>query len=803
MKTNIKQGLSSAEVKKRQIKYGLNKISEKNTSEIIQLLKKFIAPIPLMIEAAMLLSAISSKWEEFTIITILLSINIGIDFIQGKKAHSALKALKETLAHTALVLRDGKFVKIDAAQLVPGDIIKLKIGDVIPADAVLRKGIPLQIDQSALTGESLPVEKQKDDTVYADSIIKKGGMLAEITVTGNNTFIGKSARLVEEAEKTKISHFQKAVIRIGNFLIVLSLCLIFIIVIISLVRGNSLLETIRFALVLAVASIPVALPAVLSVTMAVGALAIVRKNAIVSNFKAIEELAGIDILCTDKTGTLTKNEMSVSLPITYKNFDEAALFTYALLASERENQDPIEIPLYAYAKKNNFIQHISEYSIKSFTPFNPTDKIAKAVVLKNNITYTIIKGAPQVVALLSGEKTVSNVLAQDVENFAKKGFRTLAVAIKQGKEKTFTTVGLIPLFDPPRDDSKETVATIKEAGIKIKMLTGDNSAIAKQIAKILGIGSKILSAASLKPQKKGNIKDNIDTIIQADGFAEVLPEDKYAIVSSLQKHDKLVAMTGDGVNDAPALKKADIGIAVSGATDAARSASDVVLLSPGLSVIRDAITYARMTFSRMQSYATFRIAETMRIVLFISLSIIFFNSYPISAIMIIILALLNDIPVMAIAYDNAKASKASVRWHLKETIFIASVLGVAGLISSFGLFYWLRTHQFSFAIIQTIIFLKLDVAGHSTLYITRTGRGHFWQRPFPSLKFFIPAFGSRIIGTIIAMYGIFMQPIGWRVVVYIWIYAILWFIFNDYVKIGAYKLLDLYKNRKSLHLKTE
>ncbi|HIP50000.1 MAG TPA: HAD family hydrolase, partial [Candidatus Pacebacteria bacterium] len=286
------------------------------------------------------------------------------------------------------------------------------------------------------------------------------------------------------------------------------------------------------------------------------------------------------------------------------------------------------------------------------------------------------------------------------------------------------------------------------------------------------------------------IHDDASAITNADVFTEVVPSDKYHIVDILQKENHIVAMTGDGVNDAPALKKADVGIAVSGASPAARSASDIILLSDGLSVIKDAIDHARMTFLRMHSYATFRISETIRVVIFITLAILVFNYSPLSAVMIVLLSLLNDIPVMAIAYDNVPTQKRPVRWNMHSTLFIASILGVAGVISSFMLFYWLHISGYPVAIIQTIIFIKLDVAGHSTLYLTRTGRDHFWKRPFPSLKFFLPAFSSRIIGTLIAVFGIFMEPISWEMVGYIWIYATIWFFINDQIKVFGYKLFD-------------
>jgi H+-transporting ATPase len=786
MLSKTQKGLSHSEAIKRLKKYGYNEIPEKNESSWQRLFKKLWGPIPGMIELAALLSAITCHWEDFTIIIVLLIVNIFVDYAQETKADNALKILKEKLAKKATVLRDNKFQEIDARYLVPDDIIKLKIGDIIPADAQLISGKYLEVDQSVLTGESMPVDKKKGDNVYSNSIVKMGEMLAQVTKTGLNTFFGKSTTLVAKAIKEKKSHFQKAVIRVGNFLIILTATMAVTILIVAIFRQDNLMEVFRFILVLVVASIPVALPAVLSVTMAVGAISIAKHQAIVSNLPAIEELAGIDILCTDKTGTLTQNKMSISKIKTYANFSEKDLFTYAVLASQKENEDPIEKPLLEYFDKHYPQNEISNYQQQDFSPFDPICKKTEAVLLYKEKTITVAKGAPQVITNMCTNKKIQKELSEDVKKFAQKGYRTLAVAIKKDSSE-FECVGLIPLFDPPRQDSAKVIKEVKRMGIGIKMLTGDNHAIAEQTAKVLHIGEKILSSLQFKK--------NPSAIEKADGFSQVLPEDKYLIINELQKKNHIVAMTGDGVNDAPALKKADVGMAVSGATDAARAAADLVLLAPGLSVINYSIQIARKTFERMKSYAIFRIAETMRIILFMSFSIIVFNFYPITAVMIVILALLNDIPVMMIAYDNASINNKPVRWNMKEVLIVATVLGIAGVTSSFLLFYWLYTHNYSLALIQSLLFIKLDVAGHSTIYLTRTGKHHFWNKPFPSLKFFLPAFSSRAIGTLVAVYGIFMLPIGWKYAFYMWSYALVWWIFNDMIKVFTYKILDKNKNK--------
>ena len=838
------RGLTKEEVEKRRVEFGFNEIQEKTESSVHRLLKKLWGPIPWMIEVAAILSIVLADWVDFFIILVLLIVNVLVDFVQESKAVNALAKIKSQITHKALVYRDDTYKYINTRELVPGDIIKLKIGDIAPADSKLISGEYLQVDQSALTGESLPVSKKIGDGLYSGSIIKRGEMIAEVLTIGDNTFSGKNAHLIARATEEEQSHFQKAIIHIGRFLIILSASLAILVLMVSVVRHDSLVEDMRFVLVLLVASIPVALPAVLSVTMAVGALSIAKKKAVVRNLSAIEELAGTDILCSDKTGTLTQNKLSIHKPIIYGEYTQEELFLYASLASQEENNDPIETPIFSYAKEHFPKMDLHDYTFVSFEPFDPITKYTKAIFSIHDKEGTAMKGAPQVIAKYIQNKTLRETLLANVKNLAERGFRSLAVGHSVGQDGEFHIVGLIPFFDPPREDSMQVIQKVRDMGITIKMLTGDNQAIAKEISTMLKIGANILPVSQMRSgdlheeqillaeiiakglykklgktitdeeledfgrsiakevqiqlddttTNEGYIKKHESEIIKliekADGFSEVLPEDKYFIIDELQKNKHFVAMTGDGVNDAPALKKADVGIAVAGATDAARAASDLVLLAPGLSVIEDAIKMSRKTFERMKSYATFRIAETIRIVLFMSLSIIVFNFYPVTAVMIIMLALLNDIPVMMIAYDNAPINNNPVHWNMKEVLTISTVLGIAGVISSFIIFFFLQTQNYPLALIQAMLFLKLDVAGHSTLYLTRTGRKHFWEKPYPSLKFFIPAFTTRILGTLIAVYGIFMEPIGWTAAGLIWLYATAWWILNDYIKIGAYKIHD-------------
>lgn len=841
LSSDIKNGLSEQEAEKRLTEYGTNEIPEKEESVLQRIFRRFWGPIPWMIETAAVLSAVVQKWEDFGIIVTLLVVNAGMDFWQESKALNALKVLKEKLARDATVLRDGKFKNIEAKYLVPGDIIKIKIGEVIPADIKLLDGEYLQVDQSALTGESLPVSKKIGDIAYANSVTKQGEMLAIVLNTALNTFFGKTVSLVAKAEKEEKSHFQKMIIKVGNFLIVTTLIMAFIILLSALYRGEDMLEILRFTLVLTIAAIPVALPAVLTVTMAVGAMNLAKKKAIVSRLAAIEELAGTDILCSDKTGTLTKNEMTIASPILLSDYSEYELMLYFALASKEENNDPIEKPVYEYLKKANKYQELKNYKIEKFTPFDPISKRTESVVSSQKGKFIVTKGAPQVILELCKDNEDRDLVVEKVNELAKQAYRTIGVAIKRSDEENFHYIGLIPMFDPPRDDAKSTIAEANNLGLDVKMVTGDNVAIANQIAKLLGLKPNILEADKLKhgegqnkllqisriiakalhekfnPQvseekanefaleitkeveRQFNIQhitqsgiqrhesEIINLIENAAGFAQVFPEDKYFIVDKLQKGNHIVGMTGDGVNDAPALKKADVGIAVSGATDAARAAADLILLSPGISVIVDAIKQARVIFERMKSYAIFRIAETIRVILFMTLSILVFNFYPLTAIMIIILALLNDIPILTIAYDNTKIDNKPVRWNNRELFGLSFILGTTGVISSFLIFFFLETYtNYSQEMIQAIIFAKMVVAGHGTIYNTRTSNW-FFQKPYPSWLLFGATFSTRVLGTLMAVYGIFVPAVGWTWAGIVWAYAMIWLVINDTVKIFVYK----------------
>jgi H+-transporting ATPase len=529
------------------------------------------------------------------------------------------------------------------------------------------------------------------------------------------------------------------------------------------------------------------MPTVLSVTMAVGARLLATKQAIVSRLVAIEELAGVDVLCTDKTGTLTQNKLTLGDPFSVTKVPAEQVILAAALASRADNDDTIDLAVLGGLKDQQALQG---YQVVDFQPFDAVRKRTEATVTgADGKPLKVTKGAPQVILALSANAAqVKADVDKAINAFAARGFRSLGVAQAAG-EDDWQFLGVLPLFDPPRDEAKATIATARQLGVKVKMVTGDALAIAKETAKKLGMGTDILDAAGLGDAKREETVAVAESIEQADGFAQVFPEHKFHIVDVLQKRGHIVGMTGDGVNDAPALKKADCGIAVSGATDAARAAASIVLMAAGLSVVIDAIKESRKIVQRMNSYAIYRIAETLRVLLFITLTILIFNFFPVTAVMIVILALLNDAAILSIAYDNVHYKHKPETWNMRLVIGMATVLGLVGPIAAFGLFYLGdRVSHLDHAHLQTLMYLLLSVAGSLTIFLTRT-RGPFWSIP-PARILLAAVLGVEAIATLIAVYGIFMTPLGWGWAGLVWGYALVWFLISDRVKLLAYRILD-------------
>ena len=778
-------GLSQQESQDRLEKYGYNEIEEKRVSPLLKFLSYFWGPIPIMIIIAAVLSAVLRHWPDMGVILALLVVNAVVGFREEYQADSAIAALKKNLALKAKAKRDGEWASIAARELVPGDIIRLRIGDIIPADARLLEGDPVQVDQSALTGESLPVEHKSGDAVFSGSVLKQREIDAIVYATGQDTYYGKTAELVKSAQTR--SHLQRAIIKIADYLLIIAGALAVLIIGVAVSRHDPLLQVLQFVLVLTIAAVPVAMPAVLSVTMALGAKILAAKQAIVTKLAAVEEVAGIDVLCSDKTGTLTKAELTPGEPFTVNNVKPEEVIFAAALASRVEDEDPIDLAVLSGVKDT---KSLNSYQIVHFQPFDPVHKRTEAELKgPDGKTFKVTKGALQVIlALDPSSQKIQAEVDKVVNEFASRGFRSLGVARTDDRDK-WQLIGIIPLSDPLREDSKATVETTREMGLKFKMVTGDQLAIAKEIGRQLGLGANIIDASVFDETKHHEAGQLADTIEKADGFAQVFPEHKYHIVQSLQQRGHIVGMTGDGVNDAPALKKADAGIAVAGATDAARAAASIVLLTPGLSVIINAIRESRKIFQRMLNYAIYRIAETVALLGFLTLAIILFRMYPVTAIMVVLLAILNDGAILSIAYDNVRYSKQPEVWNMRVVLGIATALGAFAMIRSFGIFYLGDSvFHLNHDVIRTLVYLNLSIGGHLTLFAART-KGPFWSiKPAPILL--AAVLGTQAIATLIAVYGLLMTPLGWTYAGIVWGYCLAVFFLQDLVKLAACRIFS-------------
>jgi H+-transporting ATPase len=800
-------GLSDAEAAARLTRYGPNAIEAREESRWKKLLGYFWGPIPWMIEAAALISLARRDWLDFIVVGSLLLYNAAVGFWQDNKAASALAALKKGLALRARVRR-GEWKTVDAAQLVPGDSVSVSGGEILPADLRLIDGKYLSVDQAALTGESLPVSKGVGDIAYSGSIAKQGAMTGLVTATGNNTFFGRTAKLVAAAGAK--SHAEQAVLRIGDFLILLAAALAAVLIGAQvwreIVAGGTwnwaLAGSIaQFVLVLLVASVPVAMPAVMSVTMALGALALSREKAIVSRLAAIEELAGVDVLCSDKTGTLTMNQLTLREPIPFGTTTKDELVLGAALASQRQSEDAID---QAVMKGLPDTKVLDAYKPVDFVPFDPVNKKTVGVVNEpDGRALRFAKGAPQAIAALCGlDADTAKVYDGRVADLAVRGTRALGVARSEDDGKTWTLLGIVPLLDPPRPDAKQTIEQTKALGLSVKMVTGDDVAIGGEISRQLGLGAKLLVASSVFSKDVDPNHIPIDAALaveRADGFGRVFPEHKFEIVKALQSRGHIVAMTGDGVNDAPALKQADCGVAVSGATDAARSAAALILTAPGLSTIVNALVQSRQIFERITNYVYYRIAMTIAIMFVVVLSYLSFGFQPLTAIMIVALALLDDIPIMTIAYDNVRTAPQPVRWDMRHIISFSSLMGLLALMQSFGVvlicMFWMQNAglmefmKMDFPHLQTMLFLQLAAGGHLLLFVVRT-RGSVFAPPHPSHILFWAIVGTQVIAVLMCALGILVPALPWAMIGLVWTYVLAWMVVMDLVKLAYYRMIE-------------
>ncbi|GAA5807596.1 hypothetical protein MFLAVUS_000961 [Mucor flavus] len=819
-------GLTSEEAARRVEKFGYNKLEVRDVNPLLQFLGFMWNPLSWVMEAAAIVSIALANgdgqppdYPDFIGIVLLLIANATIGFLEERQAGNAVKALMASLAPECKVRRSGEWKTLEAAELVPGDIISIKLGDVVPADGrLIAAHGEVSIDQAALTGESLPTSKEAGDEVFSGSTVKQGEAEAIVIGTGTNTFFGRAAKLVGDAGDD-VGHLQTILAKIGNF----CLCTISLFVLIEILvmypafhyRYRKGIDNI---LVLLIGGIPIAMPTVLSVTLAIGAKQLAEHKAIVTRITAIEEMAAVTILCSDKTGTLTLNKLIVDKP-TIKSYSEITgdeIIQLSAYACRQENQDAIDFCIVNSLPDPKLSREgIEELEFK---PFNP-------VVKRTEITYRrksdgavlrVTKGMSHTILdLCSREKTEEQIKAlnDDVDEFARRGLRALAVAVDEvpsgtvdGEGRGFRLVGLLPIYDPPRSDTKETIDRAIALGISVKMITGDQLAIGKETGRRLGMGDNMYLSKTLKdgPPPGSGYADVNEMVLQCDGFAGVYPEHKYEIVERLQQMGHMTAMTGDGVNDAPALSKANVGIAVADATDAARSAADIVLTEPGLSVIIEAIIGSRQIFQRMRNYSIYTCSVTIRVVVGFAI-LVFAFKFNFPPFMILILAILNDGTIMTISTDRVKPSPYPDSWNLREIFTYAIIYGIY-LTASTVIFFAVIIHtdffesnwtlpdttvdgvpkEVNHGIYHSVIYLQVSTISQALIFVTRS-RGFFFSER-PSVMLMAAFVVAQLCSTFIAVYANWpfteIVGCGWKWAGIVWIWNIVWFLPMDFIKFG-------------------
>ncbi|EPY49832.1 P-type proton ATPase Pma2 [Schizosaccharomyces cryophilus OY26] len=814
LQTDPKQGLSTSEVEQRQRKYGLNQMKEEKQNNFKKFLSFFIGPIQFVMEAAAALAAGLRDWVDFGVICALLMLNATVGFVQEYQAGSIVDELKKTMALKSTVVRDGHTVELEAQDIVPGDILHLDEGTICPADGrLITENCYLQVDQSAITGESLAVDKHHNDTMYSSSSVKRGEAFMVVTATADSTFVGRAASLVGAAGQAQ-GHFTEVLNGIGTVLLVLVIMTLLCIYTASFYRTVRLARLLEYTLAITIIGVPVGLPAVVTTTMAVGAAYLAKKRAIVQKLSAIESLAGVEILCSDKTGTLTKNRLSLGEPYCVEGVNADDLMITACLASSRKKKglDAID-KAFLKALKNypQAKQRLSKYKILQFHPFDPVSKKVTAIVeTPEGERVTCVKGAPLWVFKTVQDdhevsQEVSDAYREQVNDMASRGFRSLGVARKvEGKQ--WDILGIMPCSDPPRDDTGRTIHEAIRLGLRIKMLTGDAVGIAKETARQLGMGTNVYNAERLGLGGGGDMPGSevYDFVEAADGFAEVFPQHKYSVVEILQQRGYLVAMTGDGVNDAPSLKKADTGIAVEGASDAARSAADIVFLAPGLSAIIDALKTSRQIFHRMYAYIIYRIALSLHLEIFYGLWIIILNRL-MNLELIVFIAIFADVATLAIAYDNAPFAPKPVKWNLPRLWGLSTVVGVLLAIGTWIVYTTMvaagqnRGIVQNFGVTDEVLFLQISLTENWLIFITRCN-GPFWSS-IPSWQLTGAVLVVDILATIFCLFGWFKggHQTSIVAVLRVWMYSfgIFCFIAGVYLILSESSKFDRFMHGKA------
>lgn len=767
-------GLSSQEATQRLSQYGSNTIAEEKQHPFLSLLSKLWGPVPWMLEITVILEIYLGKNIEAVVIGVLLIFNALLSFIQENRAQGALALLRKQLTVQTRVKRDGQWQLVPAQNLVPGDVIHLRMGDLIPADTRLVDG-QIQMDQSTLTGESAPVDGAAGQTAYAGAVVKRGEATGEVTATGSHTNFGKTAELVRTAKTS--SHLEEIVFAIVKYLVYADVGLAVIVILYAVLAHIAWHVILPYALILLVASVPVALPATFTLATALGAAELVRKGVLVTRLSAIEEAAAMSILASDKTGTLTENRLTLGAVQPYGTYSDEDLLHWSVLASEEATQDPLDMAILTTARDKGL--KITN-TILHFTPFDPALKRSEALVrLPDGSTIRVVKGAPLTIATLAG---AGPEIEKDVAQLAAKGYRVLAVATGPDGGP-FQLVGLLALQDIPRVDSRELVQKLNDLGVRVLMVTGDDPLTAQAIAGQVGITGSTCASESLRSEITA------DTL-QCNIFADVFPEDKFHLVHALQSAGHIVGMTGDGVNDAPALKQAEVGIAVASATDVAKAAASLVLTTPGLSNILSAVETSRRIYQRMLTYTLNKIIKTFQIALFLSLGFIFAGEFVVTPLLIILLLFANDFVTMSIATDNVSYSRNPDRWHIRALMEVAFILAIPALILSFAFLYASNNlFHLPLAQMQTLMFVMLVFTGQVNVYLVRERR-HFWKST-PSRWMLLGTIMDIVVVSILATQGFLMAAIPFNLVVLTLIATLLYLPLIDTLKIFVFKFAHM------------
>jgi H+-transporting ATPase len=779
-------GLTHAEVDVRRKEHGYNEVAAKKGHPVRKILQKFWGISAWMLELIMVLSALLGKFSDFAVVVALLVINAALSFMQERRAAGVVEALRRRLQVSARVRRDSSWQVIPARDLVFDDIVRVRPGDIIPADVKLLTGA-LAVDQSVLTGESKDADKALGEVLSSGSVVRRGEGNGIVMLTGAKTYFGRTTELVQEA-RPKL-HIEAVVAKVVRWLFIIVGALICVVVMLSLIRGAPLLEMVPLMLVLLMSAVPVALPVMFTVSMAFGSKELAMRGVLVTRLSAAEDAATMDVLCVDKTGTITTNQLAVTGVIPLAHATEADVLFAAALASQEANQDPIDLALLAAAKARHVFDNLPIVAPVSFAPFDAKSRRTEAVVELNGQRLRVLKGAVRSVAEACAlQPPAIEALEARVSASAAKGYRTLAVA--RGPETGAPVLlGLVSLVDPPRPDAKQLIAELRDLGVAVKMLTGDALPVAREIGQGIGLPN-IRRVADLKAAGALASNKAVDLLAGADGFAEVFPEDKYIVVQHLQAAGHVTGMTGDGVNDAPALRQAEVGIAVSTAADVAKGAASVVLTEPGLTNIVALVEQGRTIYQRILTWIINKISRTILKAAFVAVAFVVTGKFVVSAFAMLLLVFITDFAKISLATDNVRPSKKPETWNIGGFITVSVVLGVAMLAETL-LLLWFGWSHFGLATsnnaLYTFSFLMLLYFAVFSVVSARERRW-FWAT-LPSKAFLSAIAADAIAGTILTRVGLpGLMPLPWWQMLAVFVYAMVsCLVLNDAVKVAMIK----------------